>query len=163
LHQRAISEASDHVRLIAEKPYLRPYFYDGRAWQAGDHASRDELLAVAELMLNEFASSLMHAAAFPEYPVRGIDRIIMFHLRNGPTLRELLLDYFDRFPFTGLTLLIYKNDSPAGVRQDLVSLIERPGLDDTEVARRRELLEIFESSTATDPIDFTMITMRRRL
>ncbi|MBA3468703.1 MAG: hypothetical protein H0T53_03565, partial [Herpetosiphonaceae bacterium] len=28
LIQRAIAETSEHVRLLVERPYLRPYFYD---------------------------------------------------------------------------------------------------------------------------------------
>jgi hypothetical protein len=28
LVQRAMDEASDHVRVLLERPYLRPYFYD---------------------------------------------------------------------------------------------------------------------------------------
>jgi hypothetical protein len=162
LIQRAISEASDHVRLMVEKPYLRPYFYDGVEWHEGDRASRDELLAMGELMLNDFASALMHSAAFPEYPVRGIDRIIMFHLRNSRILRDMLFEYFDRFPFTGLTLLIFKNESPAGVKADLEQLIERAGSDEAELARRRELLGIYQASQDRHPIDFTMLTMQRR-
>src|SRR5687768_18095633 len=61
LIQRAISETSDHVRLIVEKPYLRPYFYESATWREGDVATRDEILAMGELMLNHFASALMHS------------------------------------------------------------------------------------------------------
>jgi hypothetical protein len=162
LIQRAISEASDHVRLMVEKPYLRPYFYDGLEWKEGDRASRDELLAMAELMLNDFASALMHSAAFPEYPVRGIDRTIMSHLRQSPILREMLFDSFDRFPFTGLSLLIFKNDGPDGVIADLEALIARAASDETEVARRRELLSIYKGTPGKNAIEFTMLSMQKR-
>jgi hypothetical protein len=162
LIQRAIAETSDHVRLIVEKPYLRRYFYDGVAWREGDTATRDELMAMGELMLNNFASALMHSAAFPEYPVRGIDRTIMFHLRNSPVLRDLLADMFDRFPFTGLTLLCFKNAARSDVEADLNRLIAAKGLDAAEVARRRDLLRIFQQTDAANPIDFTTLTMQRR-
>src|SRR5512143_1996580 len=66
LIQRAIAEATDHLRLMVERPYLRPYFYSGTEWQPHDEASEGEVLALAELMLNNFASALMHSAAFPE-------------------------------------------------------------------------------------------------
>src|SRR4051812_30278749 len=111
LIQRAIAETSDHARLLVERPYLRRYFYAGAEWKQGDEASHDEVLAMAEVMLNNFASALMHSAAFPEYPVRGIDRTIMFHLRNSPILRQVLFQTFDRFPFTGLSLLCFKNEA----------------------------------------------------
>jgi hypothetical protein len=162
LIQRAISETSEHVRLIVEKPYLRRYFYEGAEWREGDQAMRDELLAVGELMLNNFASALMHSAAFPEYPVRGIDRTIMFHLRNSPLLRDLLFETFDRFPFTGLSLLCFKNDSKSEVEADLNRLISAEGIDEAEARRRQELLRIFCETNASNPVDFAMITMQQR-
>ena len=162
LIQRAISETSDHARLLVERPYLRPYFYAGAEWQTGDRASQDEVLAMAEVMLNNFASALMHSAAFPEYPVRGVDRAIMFHFRNSPTLRQVLFETFDRFPFTGLSLICFKNDSEADVERDLRQLIGAEGLDDAEAMRRRELLEIYQTSQAQNPIEYTILTMQRR-
>lgn len=162
LIQRAISETSDHIRLLVERPYLRPYFYDGARWQPGDTATADEVKAMGELMLNNFASALMHSAAFPEYPVRGIDRSIMFHLRNSPALSELLVETFDRFPFTGLSLLCLKNETPRGVEADLRRLIEVEGLDGPEAARRRELLRIFRDSEGRSPLEFTALSMEKR-
>lgn len=162
LIQRAITETSDHVRLLVERPYLRPYFYDGAEWRTGDRASPDEVKAMAELVLNNFASALMHSAAFPQYPVRGIDRSIMFHLRNSPALRDLLIETFDRFPFTGLSLLCLKNETAAGVEADLHGLIDAAGLDEPEVERRRELLRIFRTSEARGPIEFTTLSMEKR-
>jgi hypothetical protein len=162
LIQRAIAETSDHARMIVERPYLRPYFYEGADWKPGDRASRDELLAMAEVMLNNFASALMHSAAFPEYPVRGIDRTIMFHMRNSPTLQRFLFDTFDRFPFTGLSLLSFKNESRAGVEADLNILINAAGLEEAESRRRRELLDIFRTSDTLSPIEYAVLTMQRR-
>jgi len=35
LVQRAMSETSDHLKILIERPYLRPYFYDNKAWVEG--------------------------------------------------------------------------------------------------------------------------------
>lgn len=162
LIQRAITETSEHVRLMVERPYLRPYFYADAEWREGDAATLDEVRAMAELILNNFASALMHAAAFPQYPVRGIDRIIMFHMRHGPALREFLLQNFDRFPFTGLTLLTLQHERPDQVEADLRQLVEAPGVDAPELARRRELLELYLRSPGREPIEFTAYSMEKR-
>lgn len=162
LIQRAITETSDHVRLLVERPYLRPYFYAGAEWRSGDQATLDEVQAMAELILNNFASALMHSAAFPQYPVRGVDRVIMFHLRHSPALREFLLENFDRFPFTGLTLLMLKNETRAEVEADLQRLAQAPGLDEREMERRRELLQLYRASPDREPIEFTAMTMQKR-
>jgi hypothetical protein len=162
LIQRAIAETSDHVKVLVERPYLRAYFYQNVAWKDGDRASEDEVKLVAELILNNFASALMHAAAFPQYPVRGIDRIIAFHLRQSPALRDFLHRHFDRFPFSGLTLVAFGGDNPEQIAADLRALAEAPALDAKEAARRLELLQLWESHPNTDPIDFMGINMERR-
>jgi hypothetical protein len=162
LIQRAIAETSDHVRLLVERPYLRPYFYDDAEWRPGDAASHDEVRAMAELILNNFASALMHSATFPQYPVRGIDRSIMFHLRHAPALRAFLAENFDRFPFSGLSMLSLQHETRAGVEAELRRLIEVPGLDLPEVERRRELLELFRESPDLTPLEFTALSMARR-
>ena len=46
LVQRAMSETSDHLRVLIERPYLRPYFYENRPWAEGDRASADEVKAM---------------------------------------------------------------------------------------------------------------------
>jgi hypothetical protein len=162
LIQRAITETSDHVRLLVEKPYLRPYFYEGAEWRPGDAATADEVKAMAELILNNFASALMHSATFPQYPVRGIDRSIMFHLRHGPALRAFLVENFDRFPFSGLSMLCLMNESSAQVEAELRRLIDSPGMDAPEVERRRGLLELFRSSPGLSPLEFTALSMAKR-
>ena len=162
LIQRAIAETNDHVRLFVERPYLRPYFYESAEWAAGDTASAGEVKAMAELMLNNFASALMHSAAFPEFPVRGIDRSIMFHLRHSPVLREFLIEKFDRFPFSGLSMLCLKNETRDEVEADLRGLIEAKGVDGPEVERRRELLRIFQTAETRSAIEFTALSMEKR-
>jgi hypothetical protein len=162
LIQRAITEASDHVRLFLERPKLRPYFYDDAEWKPGDEVSLEEVKAMAELVLNNFASALMHSAAFPEYPVRGIDRTIMFHLRHSPALRDFLIVNFERFPFSGLTMLYLQSESKEQVEAQLRRLIEVPGMDDVELRRRRELLALFQSADNWEPIEFTAYSMKTR-
>lgn len=161
LIQRAITETTDHVRVLVEKPYLRPYFYENKAWREGDPVSRDEVSAMAELLLTNFASALMHAAAFPQYPVNGIDRIIMFHLRQSPALRSFLFESFDRYPLTGLTLLILKNDARAAVEEDLRQLVAAAGDDEYERRRREGLLRLFKTKEQTAAIRFTKLSMDR--
>src|SRR5688500_6039666 len=133
LIQRAVTETSNHLRVFVDRPQLRPYFYSAAEWHKDAEVSLDEIQAMAELILNNFASALMHAAAFPEYPVRGVDRIIMFHLRRSPALREFLLENFERFPFTGLTLICLKNETREQVEADLRQLVEAEGVDNTEI------------------------------
>jgi len=158
---RAVTETSNHLRLFVEHPQLRRYFYSEAEWKPGDEVSLDEIKAMAELILNNFASALMHSAAFPEYPVRGVDRIIMFHLRRSPALREFLLENFERFPFTGLTLLCLKNETREQVEVDLRRLVEEPDVDDSEIHRRKKLLEVYQNSDM-EPIEFTSYSMQRR-
>jgi hypothetical protein len=162
LIQRAVTETSNHLHFFVDRPKLRPYFYSEAEWQPGDEVSLDEIQAMAELILNNFASALMHAAAFPEYPVRGVDRIIMFHLRRSPALREFLLENFERFPFTGLTLLSLKNETRDQVEADLQRLIEASNIDNFEIERRRALLQLYRSDELREPIEFTAYSMKRR-
>ena len=162
LIQRAITETSDHVRLMVEKPYLRPYFYSNAEWKPGDTASQDEVRAMAELILNNFASALMHSAAFPQYPVRGVDRSIEFHLRHGPPLREFLVESFDRYPFSGLTMLCLMSETQAQVEAELRALVDAPGLDARELERRRGLLQLYGESPDRNPLEFTALSMAKR-
>src|SRR5688572_29422650 len=162
LIQRAVTETQNHLMLFVERPKLRPYFYSEAEWNPGDEVSLDEIRAMAELMLNNFASALMHSAAFPEYPVRGVDRIIMFHIRRSSALREFLLANFERFPFTGLTLLSLKNETRDQVEADLKRLVEAPNVDDSEIERRKELLELYQNSDMREAIEFTSYSMKRR-
>lgn len=162
LIQRAVTETSSHLLLFVQHPQLRPYFYSEAEWRPGDEVALDEIQAMAELILNNFASALMHAAAFPEYPVRGVDRIIMFHLRRSAALRDFLLENFERFPFTGLTLLCLKNEKRDQVEADLHHLIEAKDVDDFEIRRRKALLELYTNGEVREPIEYTSYSMKRR-
>ena len=93
--------------------------------------------------------------------MRGIDRIIAFHLRQSPALRDFLHRHFDRFPFSGLTLA-FGSETHDQVVTDLRALAEDRAPDSKEAKRRRELLELWESHRNTDPIDFVGINMERR-
>src|SRR3954464_12936915 len=125
LVQRAMAETSDHLPVLVDRPYLRPYFYDNKEWKEGDRATGDEVKAMAELLLDNLASAIIHSAAFPQYPIRGVEQNIRFHLRHSPACREFLLDAFDRFPLAGLALLSLKNHTQEETEEDLRSLIAR--------------------------------------
>lgn len=153
LVQRAMSEMSDHLRILIERPYLRPYFYEDRSWAEGSAASRDEVKAMAELLLNNFASAIIHSAAFTQYPVRGVEQTIRFHLRNSPAMREFLLEGFDRFPLAGLALLCLKNETKADIESDLRELSRAPGVDAGERARRERLLGQLQSMDEAEPLE----------
>jgi hypothetical protein len=153
LVQRAMSESSDHLKILIDKPYLRPYFYDNKAWAPGDKASLDEVKAMAELMLNNFASAIIHSAAFPQYPVRSVEQTIRFHLRQSPAMREFLMEGFEHYQLAGLALLYLKNESKAETERDLTALIAAAGQDPREHSRRERLLQYVRSTNETDPIE----------
>lgn len=159
LVQRAMDATSDHLRVLVERPYLRPYFYENKAWAEADRASRDEVQVMAELLLNNFASAMIHSAAFPQYPVRGVEQTIRFHLRNSPALRELLLDGFDRFPLAGLALLCLKNATKAETEKDLRALIAVSGMDVEERARRESLLRHLQSTDKAEPLELAKYSL----
>lgn len=161
LVQRAMSETSDHLRLLVERPYLRPYFYENKPWAEGDRASADEVKAMAELLLSNFASAIIHSAAFPQYPVRGVEQTIRFHLRHSPALREVLSEGFDRFPLAGLALLCLKNDSKEEVESDLRALVAAAGGDALERARRERLLGHLRSAERVEPLEMAKYSLDR--
>ena len=159
LVQRAMSETSDHLRILIERPYLRPYFYENRLWEEGDKVSGDEVMAMAELLLNNFASAIIHSAAFPQYPVQSVEQTIRFHLRNSPALRDFLLEGFDRFPIAGLALLCLKNETKAEAEADLRNLISTSGKDAREKARRERLLYHLQSSDEAEPLEMAKYSL----
>ena len=160
LVQRAMSETSDHLKLLVERPYLRPYFYENKTWADGDRASSDEVKAMAELLLDNFASAIIHSAAFPQYPVRGVEQTIRFHLRNSPACREFLCEAFDRFPLAGLALLSLKNTAQEQTEEDLRTLIARSD-DPAEKARRERLLRHLQSTDKREPLDLAKYSFDR--
>lgn len=160
LVQRAMAETSDHLPLLVERPYLRPYFYDNKNWKEGDRATSDEVKAMAELLLDNLASAIIHSAAFPQYPIRGVEQNIRFHLRNSPACREFLLEAFDRFPLAGLALLSLKNTTQEETEEDLRSLIARTS-DPVEKARRERLLNHLRTTERKEPLDLAQYSFDR--
>ena len=161
LVQRAMTETSDHLKILIEKPYLRPYFYENKTWKEGDAASHDEVKAMAELLLSNFASAIIHSAAFPQYPIRGVEQTIRFHLRNSPVMREFLLEGFDRFQLAGLALLCLKNQTKAETESDLRDLISTAGQDSGEKARRERLLSHLQTTDKLEPLELAKYSLER--
>ena len=161
LVQRAMAETSDHLKILIERPYLRPYFYDNKAWADGDVASLNEVKAMAELILNNFASAIIHSAVFPEYPVRGVEETIRFHLRHSPALRDFLMESFDRFQLAGLALICLKNETKVDAERDLRELISLASADVTEKSRRERLLHHLESADKAHPLELAKYSLER--
>jgi hypothetical protein len=161
LVQRAMTETSDHLKLLVERPYLRPYFYESKAWSEGDKASLDEVKAMAELILDNLASAIIHSAAFPQYPIRGVEQNIKFHLRNSPACREFLMQAFERFPLAGLALLSLKNETQAQTEADLQALIAAAADDATEKARRERLLNHLRTTDRPEPLELAKYSFDR--
>lgn len=161
LVQRAMAETSDHLKILVEKPYLRPYFYDNKAWVEGDEAKLNEVKAFAELVLNNFASAIIHSAVFPQYPVRGVEETIRFHLRHSPALRDFLMEGFDRFQLAGLALICLKNETKADAERDLRELISAAGADAAEKARRERLLRRLEATDKPHPLELAKYSLER--
>ncbi len=161
LVQRAMSETSDHLKVLVEKAYLRPYFYENKAWTPDDQASSDEVKAMAEMLLDNLASAIIHSAAFPQYPLRGVEQNIRFHLRHSPPLRDYLMEAFDRFPLAGLALLWLKNGTKAQTEEDLRGLILQAGDDAAEKARRERLLRHLQSVDQPEALELAKYSFER--
>ena len=161
LVQRAMDATSDHLKVLLDRPYLRPYFYENKQWSPGDTATEDEVKAMAELLLNNFASAIIHSAVFPQYPVRSVEQTIRFHLRNSPALRGFLTEGFERFPLAGLALLCLKNEAKEETVKDLESLIAASVNDERERARRERLLRHLQSTNKAEPLELARYSLDR--
>lgn len=161
LVQRAMDETSDHLRILVDRPYLRPYFYENKTWTGEDKANADEVKALAELLLNNFASAIIHSAAFPQYPVRSVEQTIRFHLRNSPALRDFLMEGFERFQLAGLALLCLKNETKEETEKDLRELIAAAADDRRESSRRERLLLHLQSIDNADPLELAKYSLDR--
>ena len=162
LIQRAMTEMSEHLPILIERPYLRPYFYESKLWKEGDKADRDELKAMAELLLDNFASAIIHSASFPQYPIRGVEQSIRFHLENSPALREFLIENFDRFQLAGLALLRLKNKTVTETEEDLRRLISKASTADRERARLERLLGYLQKNIDAEPLELAKYSVQRR-
>jgi hypothetical protein len=160
LVQRAMLATSEHLEILVEKPYLRPYLYANKNWTEEGRASCDEAKAMAELLLDNPASAIIHSAAFPQYPIRGVEQTIRFHLRNSPAMRDFLDEAFDRFPLAGLALLSLKNETKAQTEEDLRRLIAAAG-DAREKVRRERLLQHIQSTDKTEPLELAKYSYDR--
>jgi hypothetical protein len=162
LIQRAMTEMSEHLPILIERPYLRPYFYESKLWKEGDQANQDELKAMAELLLDNFASAIIHSASFPQYPIRGVEHSIRFHLQNSPALREFLIENFDRFQLAGLALLRLKNKTVAETEDDLRKLIGEATINEREKVRRERLLGHLQRTKDAEPLELAKYSIQRR-
>jgi hypothetical protein len=162
LIQRAMTEMSEHLPILIERPYLRPYFYESKLWKEEDKVNGDELKAMAELLLDNFASAIIHSASFPQYPIRGVEQTIRFHLKNSPALREFLLENFDRFQLAGLALLRLKNETVAETEEDLRRLISKTGNDERERGRLERLLGYLQTNGDAEPLELAKYSVQRR-
>ncbi len=160
LVQRAMLATSEHLGILVERPYLRPYFYSNQEWAEGDRAGEDEVKAMAELLLDNLASAIIHSAAFPQYPIRGVEQTIRFHLQNSPPMRNFLFEAFDRFPLAGLALLSLKNETQMQTEDDLRRLIAAAA-DGPERARRQRLLEHLQTTDRTEPLELAKYSYDR--
>jgi hypothetical protein len=156
-----MAETTDYLKIFIERPYLRPYFYDNKPWVEGDKATLDEVKATAELVLNNFASAIIHSAVFPEYPVRSVEETIRFHLRHSPALRDFLMESFDRFQLAGLALICLKNETKSDAERDLRDLISAAGADAAERARRERLLHHLEATDKADALELAKYSLQR--
>jgi hypothetical protein len=121
---------------------------------------------MAELMLDNFASAIIHSAVFPQYPVHGVEQTIRFHLRHSPALRDFLIESFNRFQLAGLALICLKNETKADAERDLRDLISAAGTDATgadavEKARRERLLQHLESADKAHPLELAKYSLER--
>jgi hypothetical protein len=117
---------------------------------------------MAELLLDNFASAIIHSASFPQYPIRGVEQSIRFHLKNSPALREFLIENFDRFQLAGLALLRLKNETVAETEDDLRRLIAEAGADEREHARLKRLLGHLQRNNDAEPLELAKYSIQRR-
>ena len=117
---------------------------------------------MAELLLNNLASAIIHSAAFPQYPIRGVEQNIRFLLRQSPATRDFLMEAFDRFPMAGLALLSLKNNKDtAATVADLQRLIEAAGDDEEERTRRERLLHHLQTAENSEPLALAKYSLDR--
>lgn len=154
LLQRSVEETNDYLRALLEHPQLRPFFYDNRPLPVGEDVLHAQIMMMAELMLNNFASSIIHSIQFPEYPIGSVENGIKYHLRNSPALCTFLFTYFDQFQVTGLTLLCLKHHTRSEVIADLENLIALATANPDEKQRRMELLHTLQTDVSNNPLVF---------
>ena len=84
----------DLDRAFIEKPYLRPYFYDGKTIEPGDKKLHEEALAMAEYMSDTFEIFLTHRfKAEHAEPDKAWLNWMDSTLNNSPILQEYLTSH----------------------------------------------------------------------
>jgi hypothetical protein len=61
-----------------------------------------------------------------------------------------------------LNFSVFRKQLRIAKEADLLRLIEAPNVDDSEIQRRKELLQLFRSGEVREPIEFTSYRMKRR-
>jgi hypothetical protein len=114
---------------------------------------------MAELF-NNFASAIIHSAAFPQYPVRSVGR--RFDSTCGTAPPCAIFDGgFERFQLAGLALLCLKNETREESERDLKALISASVNDEREKARRERLLQHLLSTDKAEPIELAKYSLER--
>ncbi len=155
---RSTKEQLETTRRMLENARQQPEI---QLVQRAMRATSDEVKAMAELLLDNLASAIIHSAAFPQYPIRGVEQTIRFHLRHSPPMSDFLNEEFDRFPLAGLALLSLKNETKTQVEEDLRRLIIAAGDDTRERTRRERLLEHFRSTDKAEPLELARYSYDR--
>lgn len=85
-YARIAKEWRDHVRLLIDKPELRPYFADGKSLEADD-ANRNVVIAMADHRLEVMDSILTYAGiAGASSEIGGWIRTFQHAFRSSPAL-----------------------------------------------------------------------------
>lgn len=146
LIRNAFVEMSEFLQIFVERPHLRPFFYEGREFPTGDEGLDNEVAAMAEWVLTNFATAISLAVMLPEYPIGALKETIRFHLRSSPVMRRHVELRFAGFPVTGLTLLRWTYDTKAETMAALERILAQCKDDPQEEARVADLVAFLRAS-----------------
>ena len=116
---------------------------------------------MAELLLDNLASVIIHSAAFPQYPIRGYGADDSVSPAQSPGDGDSLDEAFDRFPLAGLALLSLKNETKAQTEEDLRRLIAAAEGDEQGKVRLERLLQHIQSTDKTQPLELAKYSYDR--
>ncbi len=163
LFERAISEFSNHLNVFHSKPNFMPYFFkaNGVNGDIGNYkkiqkndAMYNELMVTSQLILNNFASMLIHAVLSEEYPLGGTKETIKRYMQC-PIMQEVLLENFDSYKITGLSLLLLGNNENIDQTKQVLESITDLASNDPEQLRRKQLLRRLNNARPTEWLLFT--------